>query len=129
MRIVYLSLGWLFVTIGVIGAFVPVLPTTPFLIIAAACFARSSPRIEAWLLAHPRFGGPLRDWRERRAIPRRAKIASVVMMTISYAIFWFTTTPPALRAMIVAAIMILPALYVVTRPEPPVVKNRLGNDD
>jgi Uncharacterized protein conserved in bacteria len=118
MRIVYLSLGWLLVTIGVIGAFMPVLPTTPFLIMAVACFARSSPRLEAWLLEHPRFGKPLRDWREKGAVPRRAKIAAVVMMMISYAIFWFVTSPPALRAAIVAAIMIVPAIYVVTRPEP-----------
>ena len=118
MRIVYLSLGWLFVAIGVVGAFLPVLPTTPFLILAVACFARSSPRLEAWLLDHPKFGGPLRDWRERRAIPRKAKIAAVVMMSVSYAIFWFVTSPPVLRATIVAAVMIAPAIYVVTRPEP-----------
>ncbi len=119
MRIVYLSLGWLLLTIGILGAFMPILPTTPFLIMAVACFARSSPRLEAWLLDHPRFGGPLRDWRERGAIPRRAKIAAVVMMSISYAFFWFVTSPPATRAAIVAAVMILPAIYVVTRPEPP----------
>lgn len=119
MRIVYLSLGWLLAAIGVIGVFLPVLPTTPFLIMAVACFARSSPRLEAWLLEHPKFGGPLRDWRERRAIPRKAKIAAVTMMSLSYAIFWFATSPPALRAAVVAAIMIVPAIYVVTRPEPP----------
>ncbi|CAD7041879.1 hypothetical protein REJC140_01064 [Pseudorhizobium endolithicum] len=118
MRIVYLSLGWLLVTIGLVGAFMPVLPTTPFLIMAVACFARSSPRLEAWLLNHPRFGGPLRDWREKGAVPRKAKIAAVAMMTISYGIFWVATSPPALRAAIVAAIMIVPAIYVVTRPEP-----------
>jgi len=120
MRVVYLGLGWLLVTIGVVGVFLPVLPTTPFLILAVACFARSSPRLETWLLEHPRFGGPLRDWRERRAIPRKAKIAAVVMMTISYAIFWFVTSPPPLRAAIVAMVMLAPAIYVVTRPEPPV---------
>lgn len=118
MRAIYLSLGWLLVTIGVIGAFLPVLPTTPFLIMAVACFARSSPRLEAWLLNHPKFGQPLRDWREKGAIPRNAKIAAVLMMTASYGIFWFGTSPPFWRAVIVAAVMIAPALFVVTRPEP-----------
>ncbi|MFB9947667.1 YbaN family protein [Rhizobium puerariae] len=118
MRLLFLGLGWLFVAIGVAGAFLPVLPTTPFLLLAVACFARSSPRLEAWLLEHPKFGPPLRDWREKGAIPRKAKIAAVVMMTLSYAIFWFGTSPPFWRAVLVAALMIGPAIFVVTRPEP-----------
>ena len=118
MRVVFLSLGWLFVAIGLVGVFLPVLPTTPCLILAVACFARSSPRLEAWLLDHPRLGPPLRDWRERGAIPRRAKLAAVAMMTASYAIFWFGTSPPFWRAVIVAAVMVAPAIFVVTRPEP-----------
>lgn len=118
MRAIYLSLGWLLVAIGVIGAFLPVLPTTPFLIMAVACFARSSPRLETWLLNHPGFGQPLRDWREKGAIPRKAKIAAVLMMSVSYAIFWFGTSPPFWRALVVALMMIAPAIFVVTRPEP-----------
>lgn len=118
MRIVYLGLGWLLVVIGILGAFLPVLPTTPFLILAVACFARSSPRLEAWLLEHPKFGKPLRDWRERGAIPRKAKMAAVIMMAASYALFWFGTSPPAGRAVLVAVIMIVPAIFVVSRPEP-----------
>jgi uncharacterized membrane protein YbaN (DUF454 family) len=98
MRFLFLSLGWLFVALAVVGAFLPVLPTTPFLLLAAACFARSSPRLEAWMLDHPKFGPSLRDWREKGAIPRKAKIAAVVMMSASYAIFWFGTSPPYSRA-------------------------------
>ena len=63
MRGVYLALGIGFVALGFIGAFLPVLPTTPFLVLAAACFARSSPRLENWLLQHPQFGPLLRNWR------------------------------------------------------------------
>ncbi len=118
MRIFYLCLGWVMVATGVVGAFLPVLPTTPFLLVALWCFSRSSPKLEAWLLSHPRFGGPLRNWRDHGAIPRRAKVAAVCLMSVSYAIFWFATEPSALRAAIVAVIMIGAALFVTTRPEP-----------
>lgn len=118
MRLLFLCLGWFFVALGVVGAFLPILPTTPFLLLAVACFARSSPKLEAWLMNHPKFGPTLRNWREHGAIPRRAKIAAVVMMSVSYAIFWFGTSPPLWRAVLVAALMIGPAIFVVTRPEP-----------
>ncbi|GAK68909.1 DUF454 domain-containing protein [Agrobacterium rubi] len=118
MRILYLCLGWLMVATGIVGAFLPILPTTPFLLIALWCFSKSSPKLEAWLLSHPRFGPSLRNWREKGAVPRKAKIAAVSLMTMSYAIFWFGTEPTALRATIVAAVMLGAALYVSTRPEP-----------
>lgn len=59
----------------------PVLPTTPFLLVAAACFARSSPRFYDWLLSNRIFGPLIRDWREHRCIPLRAKIMAVVLIT------------------------------------------------
>ncbi|MBW6421445.1 YbaN family protein [Rhizobium sp. XQZ8] len=118
MRLLFLCLGWFFVALGIVGAFLPVLPTTPFLLLAVACFARSSPKLESWLMNHPKFGPTLQNWRKHGAIPRRAKIAAVVMMSISYAIFWLGTSPPFWRAVLVAALMIGPAIFVVTRPEP-----------
>ena len=67
-RSIFLGLGFLMVALGMIGAVVPLMPTTIFLIAAAACFARSSPRFEAWLLDHSHFGPILRDWRANGAI-------------------------------------------------------------
>ncbi len=118
MRVFYLCIGWLMVATGIVGAFLPVLPTTPFLLIALWCFSKSSPKLEAWLLSHPKFGPSLRNWRDHGAIPRRAKIAAVSLMTISYAIFWFGTEPSTTSATIVAAVMMGAALFVSTRPEP-----------
>ncbi len=79
-RSVLAGLGWLSVGMGVIGAFVPGMPTTVFLLIALYCFSRSSPRLEAWLLGHPRFGAPLRNFRENRGMPKAAKMAALVSM-------------------------------------------------
>ncbi len=118
MRVLYLCLGWLMVATGIVGAFLPVLPTTPFLLVALWCFSKSSPKLEAWLLSHPKFGPSLRNWREKGAIPRRAKIAAVSLMTMSYGIFWLGTAPTPLRASIVAAVMLGAAIFVTTRPEP-----------
>lgn len=86
---VYRALGALSVALGVIGAFLPLLPTTPFLILAAWFFARSHPEWEAKLLAHPKAGPAIRAWRDHRAIPRVAKVAATVMLGISAVGGWF----------------------------------------
>lgn len=117
MRLLFLSLGWLFVGLGVLGAFLPLLPTTPFLLLAVACFTRSSPRLEAWLLNHPRFGPPLRNWREKGAIPRRAKVLAVSMMAASYAFFLYSTSPSTSRALIVLTVLAGSSVFIVTRPD------------
>lgn len=116
MRIVYFCLGWLMVALGVIGAVTPLLPTTIFLIIAAACFARSSPRLEAWLLDHPTFGRPLRDWRASGSIPRTAKIMACAGMTLGFVLFCWGARPSLLLAAGVAASLLACAAYVVSRP-------------
>jgi Uncharacterized protein conserved in bacteria len=118
MRFILMGLAWLAVAIGVVGIFVPVLPTTPFIILAAALFARSSPRFEQWLLDHPRLGKPLTDWRRDGAISRSAKIASVSMMTVSYGVLWFAGSQSPYVRLIVALILVSCAVYVLSRPEP-----------
>lgn len=84
-RWIWLLAGTLSVVFGVIGAFLPVLPTTPFMILAAYCFARSSPRAHAWLLNNPYFGRQVRDYYAGKGIPVRTKLIAVSMVTLSWA--------------------------------------------
>ena len=89
MKTLLAALGAFALALGVIGIFVPLLPTTPFLLLAAWAFCRSSPRLYDRLLAHPCLGAYVRNFREYRAIPLRAKIISVTLIwaTLLYCIF------------------------------------------
>lgn len=93
-RVVYLVLGWISVGLAIIGALLPVMPTTIFLILAAAAFARGSPRARAWLLAHPRFGPPIRRWEAEGAISPRAKRLAVGMMALAFLVCLWLRLPP-----------------------------------
>lgn len=116
IRFGWLALGVFCVGLGIVGALLPLMPTTIFLILAAGCFARSSPRLEAWLLDHPRFGPTLRVWRRDGAMSRRAKGMACGGMAIGYAIFLLTARPNAVLAIVVAFVMIGCATYIGTRP-------------
>jgi uncharacterized protein len=116
MRSVYLVLGLLFIALGFIGAFLPVLPTTPFLILATACFARSSPQLENWLLSHPRFGPSLRAWREHGAIPVKAKLLALAGISTGFLLFWIGSAPGPMLMAGVGAFMLVGLVYVLTRP-------------
>ena len=97
LRALFLAAGLLFTAIGLVGVVLPVLPTTPFLILAAACFARSSVRLERWLLDHPRLGPPLRAWRERGAIPPRAKAMAAAGSARGFVAFRLASRPRPAR--------------------------------
>ena len=82
-RLVFAGLGAAFLALGVVGVFLPLLPTTPFLLLSAACFARASRRMHHWLLNHAALGPIVLEWREHRAIPWRAKRAGLLLMAAS----------------------------------------------
>lgn len=117
IRALFLALGVLFVLLGFIGLFLPVMPTVPFLIVAAGCFTRSSERLEAWLLGHPRFGPLLIDWRERGAIPRRAKWFALIGSASGFLIFVLFRAPGWPLALIVGFGIALAMIYVFSRPD------------
>jgi uncharacterized membrane protein YbaN (DUF454 family) len=83
MRLFYNIAGVLAVALGILGIFLPLLPTTPFLLLASACFARGSTRLHRWLLSHRVFGEYLRNFEEGRGIPRKAKIVATALLWFS----------------------------------------------
>lgn len=86
MRLFWISLGLIALALGLAGVVLPLVPTTPFMILAAACFAKSSPRLHNWLLTHPSFGPAIHNWRLHRAIAPKAKRLSLIAMAVAFAI-------------------------------------------
>jgi uncharacterized membrane protein YbaN (DUF454 family) len=115
MRALYLAGGLLAVGLGAVGAFLPIMPTVPFLMLAAYCFARSNPEWEKRLLDHPSWGPQLRDWRERRAISRRAKTMAIGAMTAGAVFTWYTLGEP--WYWISLAVLVIAGGWIATRNE------------
>ena len=114
----FFVLGLVFVGLGIAGYILPVMPGTIFLILAAGCFARSSPKLESWLLNHPKLGPSVVAWRENKAIPRSIKYIAIGSMFISMAIICLSPAPRWVD-WLVGAIMLASAIFVGTRPEGP----------
>lgn len=115
LRYVYIALGWLFVGLGVIGAVLPVMPTTIFLLAALWAFARGSRRFHDWLYTHPRFGAPLQAWDRHRVIRPAAKTAAILTMAASVLVVWLVSAGPLVPA-VVAVVLAGVAIYILTRP-------------
>jgi uncharacterized membrane protein YbaN (DUF454 family) len=118
-RYLFLALGFFFTGLGIIGAFVPIMPTTIFLLVAVSYFARSSERLERWLLDHPRFGPPMRAWRDHGVITKASKRAAFIGMAAGYVIFWLAARPTLPLALIVGAFFLGSAWFVGSRPSRP----------
>ena len=115
MRSVYLFLGLVFVVLAAIGAVLPIMPTVPFLLVAAFFFARSNPAWEQRILDHPVWGPQVRDWRERRAISRRTKLLSIASIAAGVGFTWFTLGFPWVWISI--AVLVIAGGWIATRNE------------
>ena len=116
MRQALLVLGWVCVGLGVAGIFLPVMPTTVFLLIAAWAFSRSSHRFHRWLYEHPRLGRPIRDWHAHRVIPVRAKLLAVTMMSASVTILAVFVNAHWALPVGVGLLLAAIAAYILSRP-------------
>ncbi|MEJ6473697.1 YbaN family protein [Pseudoalteromonas piscicida] len=115
--------GILFVGLGFIGMALPVMPTTIFFILALACFTRSSPKLESWLLTHPKFGPSLVAWRQYQVIPVKGKIGAVVGMAIGLIALSFSAAPVWVVYM-VAIIEAAVLSYIFSRPSSPPISTK-----
>jgi uncharacterized membrane protein YbaN (DUF454 family) len=117
-RLFWLFAGLVFLAIGAIGVILPLLPTTPFLLLAAYCFTRSSPRMHRWLHNHPAFGPLISNWNQYGSIDRRSKIIAMIiilmtpLMTLLIGVPWWAL---ATQLVVLAAA----ATFILTRPDPP----------
>lgn len=116
MRLLWLFAGLVCIGLGMVGAVLPLLPTVPFLLLAAFFFARSSERLHNWLLTHPSFGAPIIDWQERGAISRRAKWIASLSMVAAFGISLALGVPPIIL-LVQAIVLSMVALFIWTRPE------------
>lgn len=116
MRPLWFTCGVVAMVLAFIGLLLPVVPTVPFLLLAAICFARSSNKAHKWLLEHDQFGPAIRDWQERGAISRRAKWASSLCMLAALSISLVMSAPQWLL-MLQAGTVVGVALFIWSRPD------------
>jgi hypothetical protein len=124
MRPLLFILGWLFFGLGFIGVFVPVLPTTPFMLLALWCFSRSSNRFHKWLYTHKYFGPPLQLWEEHRVVPLKAKYIAISFMIGSLVYVFVFSSTPVWAKVLMSASMAFGAGFILTKPSFPPEKDQ-----
>ncbi|MFT4777037.1 MAG: uncharacterized membrane protein YbaN (DUF454 family) [Oleispira sp.] len=115
IKALLLFIGGLSVVLGVIGIFLPVMPTTPFLLLAAACFMRTSPKFYNWLVGHPKLGKYLVYYLEGKGIPLKAKVYTIATMAISMGVTCYFVPITVVRILL-PLVGVLVALYIVRQP-------------
>ncbi|MET0103955.1 MAG: YbaN family protein [Sedimenticola sp.] len=117
-RPLLLGIGWLSLGAGALGVFLPLLPTTPFLLLSAWCFSRSSERLHRWLLDNPRFGHVIRRWEEEGTMERRIKVRAIGLVILGFSIS-VLLVPMPLHARVALVLLGLAIAYYLYRiPEP-----------
>lgn len=118
MRYIWLACGWIAFILGVIGAMLPLLPTVPFLLLAAFCFSKGSERWHDWLLNHEKFGPPIEQWRKHGAISTRVKCMAMafILGSVGLGVLYDIST----RALIIQiTVLTCVSIFILTRPIPP----------
>lgn len=118
-RLVLIVLGTGFTATGIVGIFLPVLPTTPFLLLAAYCFSRSSDRFHRWLMHHPVLSPPIRDWQTSGVIRPRAKVLAIGMVTASFSVPMLLPHIPLWGKGCLAALYAALVAFLASRPSAP----------
>lgn len=121
VRLAFLALGTLFLALGIAGAFLPVLPTTPFMLLAAACYARASTRFYNGLLNNRMFGPTILEWRRYRSIPHRVKWTAIILMavTLSISIIFYVPWPELQAALAIFGMLLGAYLYNIPSRDRP----------
>ncbi|MDG2276640.1 MAG: YbaN family protein [Pseudomonadales bacterium] len=120
MKFFWITLGWIALVLGVIGAFLPLLPTTPFLLLAAWSFSQGSEKLHLWIMTHPKLSPPIIDWQENRAIQRSIKVTATFTMLAMIGLTVLFASPlaiPSWAVIIQAVILTIVAAFLWTRPE------------
>lgn len=118
-RWLFFALAWIFFSLGVVGLLLPVVPTTPFMLLALWAFSRSSRRFHDWLYQHRVFGPPLQRWRRERVIPWWTKAIALVSMAVSMGYVGFVVRPPWYALVATAAVVAAGAAYISRIPTRP----------
>lgn len=124
MKIIYLLAGIISLLLGLIGAFLPILPTVPFILLAAFCFARGYPPLYHWLRDRSIFAESLQDWERERAISRSSKRKALTMIVLSFALALYFA-PSVWLKLLLLIIGISVAIFIATRPEPNAATNSI----
>lgn len=119
LRYLWLFAGHVSVVLGVIGIFLPLLPTTPFLLLAAFLYSKGSETFESWLLDHPRLGPPIREWRSHRVVRPAAKILATVFISSSLLWVWLSGYIPMAGKYAMTCVVIPLLAFLLTRKSSP----------
>jgi uncharacterized membrane protein YbaN (DUF454 family) len=127
-RLIWLYIGHFFVGLGILGIFLPILPTTPFILLASACYSRGSERFNLWLLNHPVFGPALRDWRAQKIIRIKAKIVASISIFVAIGVVVLAEKIPIYGKVGMVSVVLPVWLYLVTRPSRPRDKDHISEN-
>ncbi len=122
LRIALIVIGAISLVLGIIGLFLPVMPTTPFILLAAACWSRSLPRLHRWLLAQPKVGPMIEHWERNRTVPRRVKLVATafVLPSIGTSIYLVRETTWLVLMLVAIAVIVIAGIWLLPEPRPEV---------